>query len=53
MKRYKCLVCGWIYDPAKGDPVGGIKPGVPFEDLPESWECPVCGAKKDEFEPVD
>ncbi|MFH1169178.1 MAG: flavin reductase [Chloroflexota bacterium] len=47
--KYQCLVCGWIYDPKKGDPDGSIKPGTPFEDLPESWVCPVCGASKDQF----
>ena len=49
MAKYKCSVCGWIYDPALGDPDGGIPPGVPFEKLPDSWVCPVCGATKSEF----
>jgi rubredoxin len=49
LAKYECLVCGWIYDPAKGDPDGGIKPGVPFEELPDDWVCPVCGAGKDQF----
>ncbi len=49
MKKYKCLVCGYIYDPAEGDPIGGIPPGVPFENLPEDWVCPLCGADKIEF----
>ena len=44
--KYKCLVCGYIYDPAKGDPDGGIKPGTPFEAIPDSWACPICGAIK-------
>ncbi len=48
--RYKCLICGYIYDPEKGDPDSGIKPGTPFEDLPPTWVCPVCGAAKDQFE---
>ena len=48
--KYKCLVCGWIYDPAVGDPDGGIKPGTPFESIPDSWVCPVCGADKTQFE---
>lgn len=53
MKKYRCKVCGYIYDPEDGDPVGGIKPGTAFEDLPDDWECPVCGAAKDQFEPVE
>lgn len=52
MKKYKCLVCGYEYDPAAGDPANGIDPGTPFEDLPDDWTCPVCGAGKDEFEEV-
>ncbi len=52
MANYKCSVCGWIYDSKIGDPDGGIVPGVPFEKLPESWQCPICGAAKDEFEKV-
>ena len=50
MKRYRCLVCGYIYDPSEGDTVNGIDPGVPFEELPDDYLCPVCGAGKDEFE---
>jgi flavin reductase (DIM6/NTAB) family NADH-FMN oxidoreductase RutF/rubredoxin len=49
LTKYKCEVCGWIYDPALGDPDGGIKPGTPFEAIPESWVCPVCGADKSQF----
>ena len=49
--KYKCNVCGYVYDPANGDPDAGIKPGTPFEELPENWVCPVCGASKSEFEP--
>ena len=49
MAKYECLVCGWVYDPEIGDPDGGIEPGVPFEQLPEGWVCPVCGATKDQF----
>jgi flavin reductase (DIM6/NTAB) family NADH-FMN oxidoreductase RutF/rubredoxin len=48
--RYVCSVCGYVYDPAKGDPDNGIAPGTKFEDLPESWTCPVCGAEKSKFE---
>lgn len=50
MAKYKCSVCGYIYDPALGDPDGGIKPGTPFESIPDNWICPVCGAAKSEFE---
>jgi rubredoxin/flavin reductase (DIM6/NTAB) family NADH-FMN oxidoreductase RutF len=50
MQKYKCTVCGYIYDPEKGDPDSGIKPGIPFEELPDDWVCPVCGAEKSLFE---
>ncbi len=50
MDKYECSVCGYTYDPAKGDPDGGIAPNTPFEDLPDDWVCPVCGAAKDLFE---
>jgi len=53
MKKYKCLMCGYIYDPAVGDPDNGVKAGTAFEDLPDVWVCPECGASKDEFEPVE
>ncbi|TAJ44539.1 rubredoxin [Methanofollis fontis] len=49
MERYQCMVCGYIYDPEKGDPDGGISPGTAFDDLPETWVCPVCGAAKSNF----
>lgn len=49
MDRWVCDPCGWVYDPAEGDPDGGIEPGVAFEDLPEDYVCPVCGATKDLF----
>ncbi len=51
MKKYVCAVCGYVYDPAQGDPDSGVKPGTQFEDLPADWVCPVCGAGKDQFEP--
>ena len=51
--KYKCNVCGYIYDPEKGDPDGGIKPGTTFEDIPDNWACPVCGAAKDMFEKIE
>lgn len=53
MKKYKCSVCGYVYDPAQGDPDNGIAPGTSFENLPDTWTCPVCGATKDMFEPED
>lgn len=52
MDKYRCKVCEYVYDPAQGDPDGGIKPGVAFADLPASWVCPVCGAGKEEFEKI-
>ena len=52
MSKYKCLVCGYIYDPAAGDPANGIVPGTSFEDLPQDWVCPECGVGKDQFEKV-
>ncbi len=48
--KYKCTVCGYVYDPELGDPDGGIKPGTPFEEIPDDWVCPVCGAAKSDFE---
>jgi len=53
MKKYKCLVCGYVYDPAMGDPDNGVEAGTAFEDLPDDWVCPKCGAGKDEFEPLE
>ena len=53
MKKYKCIVCGYIYDPAEGDPASGIGPGIPFADLPDDYLCPVCGAGKSEFEEIE
>jgi rubredoxin len=50
VEKYKCLVCGYIYDPAKGDAENSIDPGTPFSDLPGDWVCPLCGADKDQFE---
>jgi len=53
MKKYRCLVCGYIYDPAVGDPDNGVAAGTAFEALPDDWVCPECGAGKSEFEPVE
>lgn len=50
MNKYRCLVCGWVYDPEIGDPDGEIEPGIAFDDLPDDWCCPECGAAKDDFE---
>ena len=49
MKKYRCTICDYIYDPQKGDPDSGIEPGTSFEDLPQDWVCPDCGADKDSF----
>jgi flavin reductase (DIM6/NTAB) family NADH-FMN oxidoreductase RutF/rubredoxin len=51
MKKYVCIVCGYVYDPEQGDPDNDVEPGTPFEKLPADWVCPVCGAGKDQFEP--
>jgi rubredoxin len=51
MKKYVCVVCGYIYDPSAGDPDVGVQPGTPFENLPEDWGCPLCGVGKSEFTP--
>ncbi len=51
MEKYVCEVCGWVYDPAVGDPENGIKPGTAFAELPDDWVCPLCGVGKDQFEP--
>lgn len=53
VSKYECTVCGYIYDPAAGDPDSGVAPGTAFEDLPDDWTCPVCGAAKSEFEKVE
>ena len=48
-----CESCGFIYDPAEGDPDGGIPPGTRFEDIPKDWFCPVCGARTSDFRPLE
>lgn len=53
MKRYVCTICGYVYDPEQGDPDNGVAAGTAFDDLPGDWECPVCGASKEDFEPED
>jgi rubredoxin len=52
LDKYECTVCGYIYDPAVGDPDGKVPPGVPFDKLPNGWVCPVCGASKSEFKKI-
>jgi rubredoxin len=51
--RYICCNCGYIYDPAKGDPENGVPPGTEFEDLPAEWRCPICYVTTDNFDPLD
>jgi flavin reductase (DIM6/NTAB) family NADH-FMN oxidoreductase RutF/rubredoxin len=53
VKKYKCIMCGYVYDPAVGDPENGVGSGTAFEDVPDDWVCPDCGAGKDQFEPVE
>lgn len=49
MEKYRCVICGYVYDEESGDPSSGIVPGTTFEELPDQWLCPVCGAGKSEF----
>jgi rubredoxin len=53
MTKYRCTICGYIYDPEQGDPDSRIDPGTLFEELPDDWVCPLCGATKDQFEKVE
>nr|WP_314783133.1 rubredoxin [uncultured Porphyromonas sp.] len=53
MKKYICELCGYIYDPEVGDPDSGIAPGTPFEEIPDDWSCPLCGAEKSDFSPYN
>ena len=53
MQKYVCDVCGYIYDPAEGDPDSGIEPGTPFDQIPNDWACPQCGATKAQFSPLE
>ena len=50
MDKYVCTICGYVYDPEQGDPDNGVAPSTKWEDVPDDWECPVCGASKDDFE---
>ncbi len=53
MAKYRCTVCGYIYDPQAGDPDNGVNPGTAFEDAADDWVCPECGVGKDMFEKVE
>jgi rubredoxin len=53
MKKYKCNMCGWIYDETKGVPDEGINPGTRWEDIPNDWVCPLCGSGKEDFDMVE
>jgi rubredoxin len=53
MEKWECIACGYIYDPAEGDPDSGIAPGTAFEEIPDDWVCPDCGLGKDMFEKVE
>jgi rubredoxin len=49
VEKYKCAICGYIYEPELGDPDGDVEPGTPFSELPDDYICPICAAGKDEF----
>ena len=51
--KYVCTICGYVYDEKEGDPDNGIEPGTLWEDLPENFECPLCGVSKEDFEEAD
>jgi rubredoxin len=53
MRKYRCIPCGYVYDPEIGDPDGGIAPGTEFEDIPDDWQCPICFVGKDDFELIE
>ena len=53
LKKYVCLVCGWIYDEEQGSPQDGIAPGTRWEEIPDDWICPVCGAAKSDFQMME
>ncbi len=50
--KYKCKICGHIYDPEVGDPQAGIAPGTSFDEIPDDWKCPICGVTKKDFESI-
>ncbi|WP_081981704.1 rubredoxin [Alistipes sp. ZOR0009] len=53
MKKYRCKICGFIYDPELGAPIDGIPAGTPFEEISEDWVCPICGVTKEDFIEID
>lgn len=53
MEKWECIICGYIYDPAEGDPDNDVQPGTVFEKIPDEWVCPECGAGKDDFEKIE
>ncbi len=53
MSKWECSICGYIYDPEVGDPDNNITAGTTFEALPDNWECPLCGAPKEDFNPME
>lgn len=53
MKKYKCKICGHIYDPEIGDPDSDIAPGTSFDNIPDTWKCPICGVTKKDYDPID
>lgn len=53
MKSYRCLICGYVYEEALGDPDSGVAPGTRWEDIPDDWTCPQCGVAKSDFEFLD
>ncbi|MGV8905387.1 MAG: rubredoxin [Acetobacterium sp.] len=53
MQKYVCDICGYVYDPAMGDPDNGVAAGTEFKDIKEDWVCPECGVSKDDFSPED
>ena len=53
MAKYECVVCGWVYDEEKGDPDSGVAAGTKWDDLPDDWVCPMCGASREEFELIN
>lgn len=53
MDKYVCNICGYVYDPEVGDEDNGVQPGISFDALPDDWQCPVCGAEKDDFSKED
>ncbi|MHA1390208.1 MAG: rubredoxin [Candidatus Thorarchaeota archaeon] len=53
MAQYECIVCGWVYDEEKGDPDSGIAAGTKWDDLPDDWVCPMCGASRSDFELIE